>query len=136
MSKTKKGSNAQFTSAGKGLTVIGNHCYGYSGDTPIPQGTTVTFFDFTTGKHYIKGLIQVGRNVKTSAEHEHKLYINGILVWYSKMDNSATVTNQTPNSDPLYVIIPPLSKVELTITSSDAVTSQKTATFIGKVYSG
>ena len=72
MSKTKTGTNAQFTSAGKGLTVIGNHCYAYSGDVPIAQGATVTFFDFTTGKNYIKGLIQVGRNVKTSAETAEK----------------------------------------------------------------
>ena len=35
MSRTKTGSNAQFTSAGKGLNSIGKHSYAYSGKVVV-----------------------------------------------------------------------------------------------------
>ena len=54
MSKSKTGSNAQFTSAGKGLTVIGDHCYAYSGDIEATTASQ-TALEFATGKGYILG---------------------------------------------------------------------------------
>lgn len=125
--QTVTGNALQFTNDNK-------HCYSYSGDIPIAQGGTETFLDFTTNSEYIKGQITVGRNVKTSAEHEIFVYLNNILVFYSKMDNATSVTNQTPNTIPLTLIIPPFTNLKLDIKSSDAATGQKTVIFTGRAY--
>ena len=116
------------------FTPDNKHAYAYSGDIPITAGNTITFLDFETNSEYIKGQIQIGRNVKTSAEHEAFLYFKSELIFYSKMDNASTVTNQTPNSQPLEFIIPPFTHVEFKIKSSDSDTSQKTAIFIGEAF--
>ena len=121
------GKALQFTNDNK-------HCYSYSGSLSIDASATKTFLDFMTNSEYIKGQITIGRNVKTSAEHEVFVYLNDVLVFYSKMDNGNTVTNQTPNSIPLELIIPPFTTLKLDIKSADAATTQKTAVFTGRAY--
>ena len=126
-SQIVKGNALQFTNDNK-------RCYSYSGDLSIDAGDTVTFLNFATNSEYIKGQIQIGRNVKTSAEHEVFVYLDDVLIFYSKMDNATSVTNQTPNTIPLTLIIPPFTTFKLDVKSSDSATSQKTAVFTGRAY--
>ena len=49
MSKTKKGSNAQFTGLQKGLTTIGKHVYAYNNASG--NDTEFEVLNFTTGKN-------------------------------------------------------------------------------------
>ena len=111
MSKTKQSSNAQFTSAGKGLTVIGNHCYAYSG--VINANGETTYLDFTTGKGYIKSKIQAVTDQANGDDFNIKFYINGIVVGVA---HAFFYSNSTYVVDPKWdLIIPPLSHVKVTI---------------------
>ena len=114
MSKTKKGSNAQFTSAGKGLTVIGEHCYAYSGSvlaTPLASGLgQTTLLDFNTGKAYMFVKLQPTYfTIGTGEDIYYGMYINGIQIRNEELNSS---TAGTPY-DEINLIIPPLSHFEV-----------------------
>jgi len=126
-SQTITGADLQYTQNNE-------HCYAFSGGVDLVQDTLTTIFDFTSGSGFIVGKLQSGRNVKTSAEHEHFVYLNDILIWYSKMDNATSVSNQAPNSQPLILIIPPLTKVTIKMKSLDGATTNQTIIFTGRVY--
>ena len=48
----KLGSNAIFTGTQKGLTVIGKHCYAYSGILNVDA--EITFLEFSTKRNILK----------------------------------------------------------------------------------
>ena len=132
MSKTKQGSNAQFTSAGRGLTVIGNHCYAYSGDVAV-SGSSTTMLEFTTGKQYIIAKIeqhglfaQIGQN-QISIE----VTINGVSVlhtfWEAQLDS-------TYFDSPTELLIPPLSSVVVYTTQASGSDKVMQITLTGRVY--
>jgi hypothetical protein len=109
MSKTKTGSNAQFTGTGKGLTTVGNHCYGYSGVFSVDDNEK-TLLQFNTGKHYIKAQIQFNYVSSANQDYTYKVYFNGIIVQQYNVGNSVIYTS--PDNF-LNVIIPPLTEVKL-----------------------
>jgi len=123
---------------GPSLNYVGvpgdRYCYAYSGPITIGTGDTETLFLFTTETGIIKCQLQSGRNVKAAAEHEHYVYFNDVLIWYSKMDNGTAVSNQAPNSIPLLLLMPPLTKVEIQIKSLDDETTNQTMILTGRVY--
>jgi hypothetical protein len=132
MSKTKTGSNAQYTSAGKGLTVIGNHAYAYSGAEG--QGSSageVTKLDFTTGNHYIVSKLAGYYGDLSNDWWKMTVFFNEIriLQW-------ATNHNSNPyseDSDTINLIIPPLTNVRVTFqVGSDA--DYTAVTLIGKIH--
>ena len=121
MSKTKTGTNAQFTSAGRGLTVIGDHCYAYSGSIlaiPLASGLgETTLLDFHTGKGYMLVRLQPCYFATgTGTDMFFTTYINEIKVYASEIDASRTY----PPFDEYKIIIPPLSHFKITAYTSDA----------------
>ena len=126
--------SASIASTGKGIRYIGNWAYAITGGIDLVQDELTTMLDFTTDVGVLVGKLQSGRNVKTSAEHEHFVYFNDLLIWYSKMDNATSVSNQAPNSQPLLLIIPPLTKVTVKMKSLDDATTNQTMIFTGRVY--
>ena len=109
MIKTKKGSNAQFTSAGKGLTVIDNYAYAYSGDVSVGQPAKQMLL-FQSPKEPIKGTLTMTKNNTDGDDYIYRLYFNGILVIGWANDYSAGGWNQVT----MPIIIPPLTEVEVT----------------------
>ena len=126
--------SASIASTGKGIRYIGNWAYAITGGIDLVQDELTTMLDFTTDVGVLVGKLQSGRNVKTSAEHEHFVYFNDLLIWYSKMDNATSVSNQAPNSQPLLLIIPPLTRVTVKMESKDGATTDQTMIFTGRVY--
>jgi len=126
--------SASIASTGKGIRYVGNWAYAISGGVDLVQDELTTIFDFTTDVGVLVGKLQSGRNVKTSAEHEHFVYFNDLLIWYSKMDNATSVSNQAPNSQPLLLIIPPLTRVTVKMESKDGPTTDQTMIMTGRVY--
>ena len=126
--------SASTASTGKGIRYIGNWAYAITGGIDLVQDELTTMLDFTTDVGVLVGKLQSGRNVKTSAEHEHFVYFNDLLIWYSKMDNATSVSNQAPNSQPLLLIIPPLTRVTVKMESKDGATTDQTMIFTGRVY--
>jgi len=136
MAKTRIGTNSQFTGGQLALSTIGNHIYGFSGTfeaTTDPQ----TVIDTNTGKGYIVGEFQLNAAVNSTnpASGSATLAIitfNGVTV--SIIKSEANV-DDLPNIVTQKVLIPPYTRVVITIESNDASSSQfATVTFVGRVY--
>ena len=132
MSKTKAGSNSQFTSAGKGLTVIGEHCYAFSGMTDV-DNTETDLLLFQSPKQYIEGKLNITNSGNLSFDEDFyfKVYFNGIIV-YAVLLEQAKVLNTSPY---IPLLIPPLTEVKITADNvSDTDTRSMSCQIIGKVY--
>ena len=117
MSKTKKSSNAQFTSAGKGLTVIGNHCYAYSGSITVTSTPSTTLLDFHTGKGYMIVELQPSYfTLGTGEDAYFQTFINGIQIRNDEIGSSTA--ERLPSE--LIILIPPLSHFEVTSYTASA----------------
>jgi hypothetical protein len=130
MSKTKTGSNAQFTSAGKGLTVIGDYAYAYSGAvTDIVQADT-TLLDFNTGKGFIKAKFQF-QTQTTDDDIRFTISLNNIVV----MGYTIGSSNNHAFQDAINIIIPPLTQVKC-FGYNESSGTQRTgyASMTGKLY--
>ena len=132
MSETKIGSNAQFTSAGKGLSVIGNHCYAYSGDVSV-SGSSTTMLEFTTGQEYIMSQIdlhglfsQIGQN-----QISIDVQINGVSIMHTYWD--ASIDSSVIDKASI-ILIPPLSSVVVTTTQASGSDKTMQVTLTGRVY--
>ena len=133
MSKIKTGSNAQFTSAGKGLTMIGEHCYSFSGSVDV-DGNETELLNFNTGKDYIIAKIQFGLKHDTSDNLVFGVKINGLLVAGYAITGGiadAQLSNYMP------ILIPPLSEVITTgQNSTDSSVIPIMCWLTGRVYDG
>ena len=130
MNKTRIGSNAQFTSAGKGLTVISNCAYAYSGDVSVGQPAQ-TLLLFQSPKEIIKGTLTMTKNNTDGDDMVYRLYINGILVIGWANDYSAGGWNQVT----MPIIIPPYSEVKVTAYNDTGDNGRNiNASIVGEVY--
>jgi len=106
----KLGSNTQFTGAGKGLTVIDNHCYAYSGSITSTDSTTpITFLHYTTGKTLQKHVFQMYDETILTHQRIIQIKINGVTVLKSNYDS----TDSAFHNEIYMLLIPPLSDVEV-----------------------
>lgn len=133
MSKTKKGSNAQYLGAGKGLSTIGDHCYAYSGVIEATgSGTYADHLNFNTGKGYIKARVMVQYGEPASDNLEWQILLNNVVI-----ANSNSQVTSTSNTMPDFIdlIIPPLTHFVWQITNSSGSSGRDvTCTFTGRVY--
>jgi len=111
MAKLKIGSNAQFTTVGKTLTVIGAHCYAYSGSFTITSGGYTPGLDFATGKGYILAELQITSVNETSTDLYYKVTINGIDVLDKFVKNPNT--SDPMGFAPIQLLLPPNSSVQV-----------------------
>jgi hypothetical protein len=129
MSKTKTGSNAQFTSTGKTLTTIGDHVYGYSGVLSCDDNTK-TMMQFNTGKHYIKGKVQFSYVTPENQDFQYTIKFNGLVV-----QRYNVIRGLEPYTKTIFLIIPPLTEVTLTAQNvSDSAQIDQIVSITGKIY--
>tara|TARA_Y100000593_G_C4120272_1_gene242309 strand:+ start:178 stop:585 length:408 start_codon:yes stop_codon:yes gene_type:complete len=134
MSKTKIGSNAQFTGPNNGLTIIGKHCYAYN-IKAVSTSATV-HLSFTTGKEYITGILTCNgavdmNNVDRGQVTGFQLKFNGSTVAQVKVD---TETEDMPTQARIDLLIPPLTDVELNADSDGATFGFTSASFVGELH--
>jgi len=125
-----KGYGPQNTaSIGKDLIVIGDHAYAYSGiQTIASAGTFQTLLEFTTGSSLFVGTSSWCGDSASTADFYTNIYLNGVLVW-----NAAYLDGRAANNDqPLPLVIPPYTHVEVKITSDT--TEDVAVTMAGKIY--
>lgn len=136
MANLKIGSNAQFLGGNLGLSIIGNHCYAYSGDFTAST-TPATRLSFTTGKYYIVGEIRFAGmidpvNAGSGGIGTMTMKMNDIIVLYSKTD-AASEQMEAANVAP--IIIPPLTTV---LIEQDAANNESgyhgSINIVGRVY--
>ena len=129
------GSNAQFTSAGKSLTVIGSKCYAYSGSY-TSSTTSDTKLLFATGKQVIDGEFQLNMPVDDDSPNlanrsSANIKFNGITVSIVSGNSADAGTNRSVRQR---LIVPPLTEVEV-IVDSDGNEGDRygTLTFVGDI---
>ena len=121
-----------FTGPQKGLNIIGDQCYAYSGTVSV-TGSETTMLDFTTGEQYLKVVIephgvfsQIGQSQISMA-----VTINGNTIlhtyWDASLDSSMYDT-------PTLLLIPPLSTVTVTLAQATGSDKDMQLTLTGRVY--
>jgi len=135
MAKTRIGSNAIFTGPQKGLSILGEHCYAYSGSV-IVNNTTVDCLAFNSGKHYMVVEFREGidfTNVGTKFVG-FTIKFNGtvILTNYHTVETGGKNESNTPSTYQL--VIPPLTNVITQATTNSAANIPFYHLVTGRVY--
>ena len=132
MAKEAIGANAIFSGPQKGLTIIGNHCYAYSGDVAVSDSNT-TMLEFTTGEKYIIAKFEYHGAIAqiASSQLAIEVTLNGNSVIHTFFD--ATVDHTLWDSPPT-ILIPPLSNVKMTLAQASGSDRTMQMTLTGKVY--
>jgi len=129
MAKEEIGANSVFTGPQKGLTVIGNHCYAFSGSVGV-NNSDVEMLSFTTGKDYIVAKITMGSKAGNADDMKFWININGNLI-YSGYEALVSM----PTQQYLNILIPPNSFVELYARNIGSATNRDMeCVLVGKVY--
>tara|TARA_Y100000310_G_C19998600_1_gene497414 strand:+ start:36 stop:452 length:417 start_codon:yes stop_codon:yes gene_type:complete len=136
MAKTRIGANAIFSGPQLGLSIIGQHCYAYSG-LHASNINAFTVLNFTTGKGYIVGTLQLNGSIDDDAPayrttNSANIKLNGLSV---ALIAAGTNSDDSPTSQTQELILPPFTSVEIivdsTVTEADRFFS---VTFSGRVY--
>lgn len=132
MSKTKTGSNAQFTGASKSLVIVDGWCYAYSDSLQFDEDPAVTLLEFNTGKEIIKAHFLPYRTDTDSLDSRHQIYFNGIEVFNMSMSSGTSHANSILDNS---LIIPPLTYVKVTIiNTSNTSNGFGACSMIGRIY--
>ena len=131
------GANAIFSGPQKGLTIIGKHCYAYSGNVII-NNTTTDLLTFNTGKNilvvkmYWYGDFGYIGGAKVITEF---VQFNGNSVYdNSRLINSSSGDGSNEYGDPTPFIIPPFTLVNVQLGNDNAGDIEYGVNLVGKVY--
>mgnify|MGYP005828796039 CR=1 FL=1 len=136
MAKVKKGSNAPFPGGSKSISYIGDRVYAFSG-TYDASTNQQTVLDFDTSEGYINAIWNLTQFVREDSVGSTEstvatISFNGIIIYQVMVGSSAV---DSPTSQTVEMIIPPLTKVSVTLRSgTTAATRQATVLMIGRVY--
>jgi len=125
---------ATFLGGNKGLSFAGKHAYAYSGIVGV-TGTTdpTTLLDFQTGKKIIKCIVQFHYSILSGDDITYTIKFNGeVVVRYL---TSESVSTAIKSAEAIYLILPPLTRVECLALNTSATTARDhTVTLRGTVY--
>ena len=119
---------------GSSLNYIGDHAFAYSGIVSVGsagQDTPSTLLDFTTGREYIVAKMHAMRGYTANEAHNYLwlVKLNGETI-YEFFDSNADF-----NENPIHLLIPSFSRVEITTQNSSAATDNNVGfTVLGRVY--
>ena len=132
MAKEKIGSNAIFTGPQQGLSILGNHCYAYSGENSV-DNTEAFLLNFqSAGKRYIMAEVTLGSKAQENEDYEFKIYFNGSIVFGSTFGNQGA---HYIGNWPIPIMIPPATEVKMSLQNiADTDNRTWTAHIVGKVY--
>ena len=126
---------ATFLGAQKGVSIVGDHFYAYSGGLPASTTSTVAL-NFTTGDEYLLGKVQVNQALQYAAANvtavNMQISINGevvalMIVGYIGAD-SETIGTQD-------LLLPPHSTIEISLRfDADQSAQLSCVTYTGRVY--
>ena len=133
MAKTRIGANAIFTGGNRSMSIVGDHCYAYSGAVDTAnENVKVTSLEFDTGKGYIMSSFQFHNNQTTGDDIHFELTLNGVVVFGISMQYSGTDKLENP---PTAILIPPLTHVKVTVANATQNAARETlVTMTGRVY--
>jgi len=125
---------ATFLGPQLGISYTGNHAYAYSG--LLDSGASdaeVTFLSFQTGKEYIVGKFQFfyATDSVQGSDIIYRIKLNDNII--SQYLDIEDIRMAGDPHQPIPIVIPPLTKVTVTI-ASIAGAQQQAAMFTGRVY--
>jgi len=123
---------ATFLAPNKGLSTLGNHAYGYSGEIEVDQ-TSPEFFNFTTGDTYLVGEMQINYyDIAGDDDMRYEIKFNGNLV----MSYYVEYANRYSSPDNVIpLIIPPRTAVIVTGYNDNSTNGRKNiASIVGRIY--
>ena len=132
MAKTRIGANAIFSGPQKGLSMIGDHCYAYSGKvlSTGSAGPGDELLSFNTGKGYIIADCIFQNDITSGSDTYFEIKYNGQTVILNK-EASSSITEPWA----WILLIPPLTFVEVAWgTQSGATNFKGSVSLSGKVY--
>jgi len=126
--------SASIVSTGLGIRYIGKHCYAYGGKRTVAN-TTITFLDFVSGSGYIFAKFFFGYDttaLNSGNEIGYEIFFNDLSI----MDNTSLMLHgwALTGTSPPELIIPPFTKVKVTMETDDASGIALNASMIGRVY--
>ena len=119
--------SASIASTGPGIRYIGQHCYAYSGLLAGATASETTYLEFQTGAGFIQGEFAVGSTNETTRKKVY-IYFNGVNVLTQDIDNNYPWPNK------FNFIIPPLTRVQVTLKLNGDEGMSSWFTFCGRVY--
>jgi len=121
---------ATFLGTQKGVSLIKDHCYAYSGIVSVTDSET-TLLEFNTGDNYYVGQYQPNYETLSGDDFKFLVYLNEILI--SSLQISAS-RDFTPYEE-IELVIPPLTTVKITAQNETGSTATDIlALFTGRVY--
>jgi len=119
---------------GTSLNYLGNHAYAYSGPVVV-NNTTITALAFDTNTQYIDSKIQLGGVISNMGSSKQL----GLIISFDGQEVSRNIhmTNAgfaINDLDPIYLIIPPYTKVTVEILTDNIGDISYFATLTGRVY--
>jgi len=130
----KIGANAIFTGPQKGLTIIGNHAYAYSGGVTVTNDD-VECLNFTTGKDIILATFYFTTDYNTLGDTKKagfEIKLNGNTIAVQNQQYSTSYEAPIPNK--IEFLIPPLTEVVTIGTTNSTNVNLFYHTLVGRVY--
>tara|TARA_R100001086_G_C11801593_1_gene248988 strand:- start:452 stop:844 length:393 start_codon:yes stop_codon:yes gene_type:complete len=122
---------ATFLGGQPGISIAGNHAYGYSGIIENSSSTVVPYLKFKTGKYYLVGEIAFFNTEGGNSDTFLEIKLNGVII--VKARYAASTSNPSVNLEqPVPIIIPPMTVFEGLLGTD--VTQDLTMTLTGRVY--
>jgi len=132
MAREKLGSNAQFVAPNKGLSVIGDHVYAFSGSVGV-TGTSAytTLLAFSTAaKGYIIAKVALGSKAGHGDDMSFRYSINGNII-YTGYEALVSM----PTQQYLNILFPPASNVEIEARNDGSSTERLVeCVIVGRIY--
>ena len=126
-----KKQRATFLGPNQGLSMVGSHCYAYSGEISVAN-TETNLLNFHTGKDYIVCKIQFNAAHGSGDDYVFRVYFNGNVV--QRYLYAETVDRGVPDQ-PLYMVIPPLTDVQCSAqNTTDTSANGQIVAISGRVY--
>jgi len=125
---------ASVASVGPGINYIGSHCFAYGGKRTVAN-TTLTFLEFFSGSGYIFAKFFFGYDtsgLNSGNEIGYEIFFNDLSI----MDNTSLMLHgwALTGTYPPELIIPPFTKVKVTMETDDASGIALNASMTGRVY--
>jgi len=120
---------ATFLGTSSSLVYVGERCYSYGGIIGVVAANLAILGPFTTGKHTIVGELQITDSSSSNDDIAYNIKFNDVIVQKYISKNASE-----PPGYPTILIIPPLTKVEVTGYNLGSSTSRnQTAMFTGRI---
>jgi len=123
---------ATFLAPQLGISVLGDHAYGYSGLLDI--STETAMLNFKTGDYYFVGTVQFNYVEAAGEVFRYRVYLNDNVVQSYIDYGGSTAANQTI-SNLIEVIIPPNTIVKTTAANvQDSTKREQICSMAGRIY--